>query len=287
MVNPKKIPLIPKWLHLFRLLPFGIPGKHRLARFLIRLSGLKGPVQIDAGGLVYALPSIQEPMAHALVRDGQYEPETVRVIQQHLPRSGVFLDVGANVGLFALPAAHHWCPDGRVLAFEASPGIYEYLAHNLETNPAPNLQIRAAAVTARSGDQLTFFDATEDKFGMGSLTSRFNQAGVSVPTISLDDAVAAAAISQVDVIKVDVEGHELGVFQGALNILQQIKPPVIVFEFNDWAEQRPDGTQAGDAQRFLISQGYSIQRLSDYLRLGAKAGPVMESGGAELIAWKA
>jgi len=285
-MSPTKITKAPNWLMALRFFSKKLPAKHRLARFLIRLSGLKGPVQIDAGGLKYSLPSIQEPMAHALIRDELYEPDTVRVIQQHLPKSGVFLDVGANVGLFALPAAHHWCPDGRVLAFEASPGIYQYLAHNLEINPAPNLQLMAAAVTARSGDQLTFFDATEDKFGMGSLTNRFNQVGVSVPSISLDDAVAEAGIPQVDVIKVDVEGHELGVFQGALSILHQPKPPVIVFEFNDWAEQREDGTRAGDAQRFLVSQGYSIQRLSDYLRRGAVAGRVIETGGAELIAWK-
>jgi hypothetical protein len=122
---------------------------------------------------------------------------------------------------------------------------------------------------------------------MGSLTSRFGDTGSLVTSLSLDDAASSNAIQQVHVIKVDVEGHELGVFQGALKILHHPNPPVIIFEFNDWAENRPqDRSKAGDAQRFLSSHGYSIQKLDDYLAHGPNPGPVIEIGSAELIAWK-
>jgi FkbM family methyltransferase len=226
-------------------------------------------------------------MAHALIRDGVYEPQTAAAIQNHLPRDGTFIDVGANIGIFSLIAAHHWCPLGRVVAIEASPRICEWLMRNVQENSSPGLQILNSAITRKSGETALFFDAPMEKFGMGSLTSRFGNFGSAVNTLSLDDAAASLGISQVDVIKVDVEGHELGVFEGAMKLLHHPKPPVIIFEFNDWAENRPhDNTKAGDAQRFLALQGYSIQKLDAYFAEGPKSGPIIESGSTELIAWK-
>lgn len=278
---------VPWWLYMLRILPRSLPGKTRLSRLLCTIYRRTGPVKIQARNLHFSVPSIGEPMAHALISNGIYEPETAEAIQNHLPRDGTFIDVGANIGIFSLMAAHHWCPLGRVVALEASPHIYQWLTQNAQDNPRPSLQVIHSAVTNNTGETVQFFDAPVDKFGMGSLSSRFDEPGFEVPTLSLDDAVAAAEIKQVDVIKVDVEGHELGVFQGALKILHHPNPPVIIFEFNDWAEDRPqDRSKAGDAQRFLISQGYSIQKLDDYLTHGPNPGPVIEIGSAELIAWK-
>lgn len=280
-------PPVPRWLYKLRMIPRSLPGKTRLSRLLCTLHQPSGPVQIQAQNLQFSLPSMAEPMAHALIRDGIYEPQTAEAIQRHLPRDGTFMDVGANVGIFSLMASHHWCPLGRVFAFEASPHICQWLTRNAEDNPTPVLQVIHSAVTRHSGETLQFFDAPSAKFGMGSLTSRFGDTGSLVSSLSLDDAASSNAIKQVHVIKVDVEGHELGVFQGALKILHHPNPPVIIFEFNDWAENRSqDGSKAGDAQRFLSSHGYSIQKLDDYLTHGPNPGPVIEIGSAELIAWK-
>jgi FkbM family methyltransferase len=280
-------PPVPWWLYKLRMLPRSLPGKTRLSRLLCTLHQPSGPVQIQAQNLQFSLPSMAEPMAHALIRDGIYEPQTAEAIQRHLPRDGIFLDVGANIGIFSLMAAHHWCPNGLVVAFEASPNISQWLKKNTENNPSPALRVIHSAVTGRSGELLPFFDAPSDRFGMGALTSRFDGPVATVSTISLDDAASSNAIQQVHVIKVDVEGHELGVFQGALKILHHPNPPVIIFEFNDWAENRlQDRSKAGDAQRFLSSHGYSIQKLDDYLTHGPNPGPVIEIGSAELIAWK-
>ena len=287
-MNHESTPLtdVPRWLYALRLLPCSLPGKNRLGRLLMRLSGLRGAARVRAQGLSFTMPSVEEPVCQGLIRDGVYEPETAEALRRHLGTSGTLVDVGANIGVFSLLAAHRWCPAGRVLALEASPQIHAWLAGNVRENPAANLTVVHAAVTSRSGETVSFFNAPESKFGMGSLTNRFDSAAQSVSTITLDDAVAAAGIRQVDVIKVDVEGHELGVFQGAMRALHQEKPPVIVFEFTDWGETRDDGSKAGDAQRFLISQGYVLQRLSEYLKSGPKPGPVLEHGGADLIAWK-
>ena len=283
---PDSPPDVPWWLYALRLLPVGLPGKMRFARLISLAAQRKGPVTIHAAGLTLAVPSLLEPVAQSLVWNGVYEPETAAALKQHLGTAGTMVDVGANIGCFSLMAAHHWAPQGRVLALEASPTIHKWLAWNAAANPARNLTVVHAAVTNTSGETVSFYNAPENKFGMGSLTNRFDSEALPVRTITVDDAVAAAGITQVDVIKVDVEGHELGVFQGAVRTLNQARPPVIVFEFTDWGEARDDGSCAGDAQRFLISQGYQIQRLRDYLQHGPQACAVLEHGGADLIAWK-
>ena len=95
---------------------------------------------------------------------------------------------------------------------------------------------------------------------------------------------AVANVTHVDVLKVDVEGFEVRVFAGALRLLLASHPPVIVFEFSDWAEARAPGAQPGDAQRFLMAHGYSVWTLTDYSRRRAALRAPITTGEAMLVA---
>jgi Methyltransferase FkbM domain len=59
-------------------------------------------------------------------------------------------------------------------------------------------------------------------------------------------------IHEVDVIKIDVEGAEKGVLHGAQRLLASERPPIIVFEFADWAEARIPDQQPGDGRHFYL-----------------------------------
>ncbi len=276
---------IPQWLRLLRLLPARTPGKSRLARWCIHRA-LKGrEADISTCGLTFRVPSTHEPVAMGLIADGQYETGLCRALSTILHADSIFFDVGANVGVFSLFSAQQWCPKGRVLGFEASPLIYSYLHHNAQRHQFPALKVFNRAVTEHSGDHLTFYDAPLAKFGMGSLVNRFGTSGVEVQTISLDEAAAENNIARVDVIKVDVEGFELGVFKGATHLLSQIPAPIIFFEFNDWAEER-DETHAGDAQRYLHDMGYITVPLDAWLRGDRSPHDPVVSGGTDLVAFK-
>src|SRR5262249_13394872 len=101
---------------------------------------------------------------------------------------------------------------------------------------------------------------------------------------SLDTMLAEMNIHQPDVIKIDVEGAELGVLRGAARLLASERPPVIVFEFADWAEARIPGQRPGDAQAFLIASGYRLFYLERDGRTGQELLTPVCQGFAMLLA---
>ena len=273
------------YLRLLRLIPASLPGKSRLARLCIDRLAPQGEAEIEALGFRFVVPSLREPISSSLLVNGTYEPLLCRALSQVLKPDGVFFDVGANVGFFSLLAAHRLVPGGRVAAFEASPRIFSCLERNAQAQPRAGLMLFHRAVTERSGDEMSFFDAPETKFGMGSLANRFGSHAAVVKSISLDDAAEQMGVARVDAIKVDVEGFELGVFRGARRLLAMTPAPVIFFEFNDWAESNALAVP-GDAQRFLQELGYITVPLEDWARGERNPHPVQTSGGAEFVAFK-
>jgi FkbM family methyltransferase len=147
------------------------------------------------------------------------------------------------------------------------------LERNISLNNLLSVYAVHCAVTDRDGAQTAFYQAPTEHFGMGSLAPQFNAKPVLVSTRTLGSLLDEYSIRSVGVVKVDVEGFEFGVFQGAEGLLRSAHSPVVIFEFCDWAEERAPGFCAGDAQRLLQSWGCHLWRLADYT---AKRSPLVE-----------
>jgi len=239
----------------------------------------------DTFGFRYEVPDVREPIAFHLVIDGMYEPDTLAFIMDRLPPGGVFVDVGANVGVFTFPATKRVGPRGRVLAAEASPDLFKYLLRNIAANNASEVTSFNCAISDSTGS-VPFYPAPREKFGMGSLGAQFSGKPIGIRARTLDNVLEEAGIHHVDVLKVDVEGFEVSVFRGALKLLTGPRSPFVVFEFCDWAEARvPDG-QIGDAQQFLLDHGYSIYLLRNFLHKRVQLQRPMKRGSAMLVAWR-
>ena len=117
---------------------------------------------------------------------------------------------------------------------------------------------------------------------MGSLAAQFNGDSSVVLGRSLDSLISELNCTQVDLIKVDVEGFEAAVFRGALSLLQT-HHPVVIFEFIDWAEQR-SGEKLGSAQELLMSLGYTLHRIDEKGPRLCRLEDIITSGGAMLVA---
>ncbi len=226
---------------------------------------------------------LREPVAFSLLTDGAYQPHVVRFMQRHLDPGSVYVDVGANVGALALPVARHIGPEGRVIAVEASPEVFACLDDNCRRSAATNVEcIQAAACDVEGA--VTFYPAPDHKFGMGSMAARFDARPAEVRACRLDDLVPTLGIGRVHLIKIDVEGFELRVLRGAERLLTGEHPPLVVFEFCDWAEASALGTSPGDAQQFLMERGFQIWRLAEFPRPEAVLRETLRTGFETLVA---
>lgn len=264
-----------------RALPDRLAGKTRVGNWLLsKLAPATGGEIVGNYGLRYEVPSYREPIALGLFNSGIYEPTTVATILAHLPDDGVLIDVGANIGAISLPIAVNR-PSAKIIAIEADAEICRLLRANVTHNLMTQVMVCEALVGDRAQTEVAFYRAPSDKFGMGSIGSQFLGDSIRLTQRTLSDLLAGLKISKVDVIKIDVEGAEHKVLQGARDILCSVHPPVVIFEFMDWAEERIPGQKAGDAQRLLMELGYCLQIVGEE---GNNLNGPMISGGAMLVA---
>ena len=183
-----------------------------------------------------------------------YEPE-MAYLDKILSAGQVFVDVGANLGIYTLPASKIVGKRGRVLAFEPSAQSFPLLAKNIALNGLTNVLAFPVALAQKNGRAWLHRGPNPGLNSMGKDPS-WKEQGEEIVTESLDQALQQARIDRVDLIKMDVQGAEELVLRGASKTLTSARP-VIIFEI--W----PEGTALLDlppygAWELLESVGYEF-----------------------------
>jgi FkbM family methyltransferase len=130
-----------------------------------------------------------------------------------LPRDAIVVDVGAHIGSFTLLAA--WmAPEGRVLAYEPEPSNFEMLERNVGLNGLTHVRAAACAVGGVAGERELFFSAKPSSTGGHSLV-RPGGRSIRVRCTTLDRIVADEALDRIDFLKLDCEGAERELLEGA------------------------------------------------------------------------
>jgi FkbM family methyltransferase len=172
-------------------------------------------------------------IAADLWASGDYEPAELALICRLLQSDSVFLDVGANVGIFSLVASRV-SPEARILAFEPTGKTFDRLSRNIALNGAKNVTPLRFALGNFSG-QATLNLNAKGKDGLNTLGKPSHPDSEptgteTVPITTLDEFIRSSQVGRVDVMKVDAEGAELFIFQGGKNLLQRPDAPVILYE---------------------------------------------------------
>lgn len=191
---------------------------------------------------------------------GQFEEETIDFFSHHLKPGMVVFDVGANIGIYSLLSAKHVGEGGAIHSFEPTPKTFAQLQVNVELNGFGCVHLNQLAVAEQSGTSNLFL---YEQNAMNSL-SRQDWVGtplgqVAVATISLDEYIDAEGVDTVNLLKLDVEGAELGVLKGARRLLSGPNAPVVVCEFADKTTSN-FGYRAADLRDYLASFGYRFFR---------------------------
>jgi len=170
-------------------------------------------------------------MSECLFVAGSYEPNEFMLLSLVLREGMTLIDVGANEGLYTLFASRRVGPGGRVIALEPSTRELERLQANLEQNGLSNVTVVRAGAHREPGRALlqvsgfgheghnTLGALAHDAVAMGS---------EEVVLETLDRIAEREGLARVDLLKIDAEGAEAAVLDGAREILATSRPLVLI-----------------------------------------------------------
>lgn len=261
---------VPPILHPVRDWPqyYGNRADNLLEKFrrrIYRASMAPFAVSWLEGLRIWLYPGNQ--ISGAVAVSGLYEPGILIALKELLPRGGVFLDIGANMGLLSLYAARLVGPEGEVHAFEPSPREYARLQENIQINKLDRV-IRSFPMALGAATERRTLHVAEDMYsGLNTFGSRYFNTNVGtneraeVPVQTLDQHASRAGLRRIDLLKIDTEGFETFVLRGGRETLSRWHPPILL-------EVSPDlltasGSSAEELEDFLRAEQYRFYALDD------------------------
>lgn len=200
--------------------------------------------------------------------------------------SASIIDVGANVGVHSLGLASLG-PHVQVVAVEANPRTAGWLQKNADRNSSARVRVVQRAIADEPGS-LSFCDNQEFAAGSMPLAGapaefvQFLNGGddshqvIEVPAVRLDDLVDELGLDSLDILKIDVEGHDIRVIRGALGAIERFKP-VVIMEFATLAISLHAGMLPSDVLREVRGQFedvYVVQESGMLHRIGSDADAI-------------
>ncbi|HEY5450502.1 MAG TPA: FkbM family methyltransferase [Polyangia bacterium] len=208
----------------------------------------------DGRTSIYA--DLGTPMGLLLYRYGNRDVD-IELAKKLLSPGDVFVDGGANVGLFTLAAAARVGAAGKVIAFEPGRDVRQRLTQNVALNHMTQIEVSAFALSSAPGEaSFRTFDVAGA--GLNHLGPSDGEAGSVelVKLTTLDAAIGAADRRRLTVMKLDLEGAEHAALQGASEILRDVRPHLIIeVEASHLARM---GSSVADVGGLLLSHGYQF-----------------------------
>lgn len=182
---------------------------------------------VTAGrGLKCRLPDGETLRVLPRYRRASWNLDEYRSFRKALQPGSVALDVGANIGNYALLFGQWVGPRGRVYAFEPAPAIRAALERHIALNDLTDVVVPVAAAVSDGCGSAAF--TTTGVHGISRLGNGADPASVMVDTITIDEFCTRQSITP-DLIKIDVEGAELAVLRGARETLRACGADLAVF----------------------------------------------------------
>jgi FkbM family methyltransferase len=159
----------------------------------------------------------------------------------------------------------------------------------VERSGRRNIKVVDCAVSAPGTDAVPFYMPPMDHFGMGSSAPQFSVTPVSVQAKTIDTILKEFGLMEsgagaVTALKIDIEGYEAHAFLGGEKFLRVRPAPIVLFEFNDWAEERAFPGRCGWAQQILMDFGYKLWTIGDYLRQAPPLTAPLREGSHSMVA---
>jgi FkbM family methyltransferase len=163
---------------------------------------------------------LRSTIGRGLFVSGTFDIEAIRPAMEALREGGTFIDVGANVGFYSVLALDRISASGKVYSFEIDPRPLRCLRKTIADFGYSNIHVVESAVSDIDG---TLSYEPNAEHGHNHI-DRSATSGRKVPSVKLDTWAAQTALTGVDAIKIDIEGAEKFVIEGARETIRRFKP---------------------------------------------------------------
>jgi len=185
--------------------------------------------------------------------EGHYEKFHADLLFDLGKNSRYFLDIGANMGFYSIGLGLE-NPNLSIEAYEPQPGVMQSLERNIELNElVGRVNVHNIGLSNQIGE-LKMYIPRFTGSGGGSFTNLHASEGeareVIVKVVPLDQHYKEL----VDLIKIDVEGFELNVILGGINLIEKNKPSIVIELLRKW--MKPFGHHPQEVVRILVKFGY-------------------------------
>jgi FkbM family methyltransferase len=211
-----------------------------------------GPVDVQYQGAAFRFHHQTSATERGALFNPDYNLEELDFLRAHTPAGGVFVDVGANAGTYALPLARHVGASGRVIAIEPHPVMVARLAFNQAASRSGNVVLVPAAAGASDGELM--IETDHENYGASHVypDASARSDAIRVPAMRLLRILQDRNVDKVDSLKIDVEGYEdrvlIGFFRDAPEALWPAAITIEHLSRDDWLD---------DCLADLLARGYA------------------------------
>jgi FkbM family methyltransferase len=211
-----------------------------------------GPLDVRYQGAAFRFYHQASATERGALFNPDYNIEELQFLRTHVRDGGVFVDVGANVGTYALALAGNVGARGKVIAIEPHPVTHARLAFN---NAASRFaQVRLVQAAAGDGDGELLIETDGDNLGASHIVASDSSGkAIKVPSLRLQRILDEAGVIHVDALKIDVEGFEDRVLTGFFrDAPASLWPRAVVIEHlsrDEWQS---------DCIADMLGRGYAI-----------------------------
>ena len=188
---------------------------------------------------------------------GNYESDILNIFRKLVKKNYTIIDAGANIGVFSLIAANKYKGKVRVYAFEPAAYPANKIRKNIEINRIETIEVCNSALGNYKGE-INLNICEDDAYNsIGTNPQAKIQGNIKVPITTIDIFCKENSITKVDILKMDTEGAEYLILQGAKSFLSSHCIPIIFTEYNRQVITGYTHT-LDDLEGILIENGYEI-----------------------------
>jgi len=231
----------------------------RRLRYLSKLKGPKYRHVVDLFGYKVGLSLDEQIQMEIALRN--FEVEETGWVRQYLKPGMTFVDVGANMGYFSLLAADRVGPGGKVISFEPSPYCQSRLKEAIDVNSIKQIALEGCGLGEKPGS----LDLVVEHLTLHSpsFLAKSGDCRYSVPVTTLDIYMERTKLEFIDMMKIDVEGFEPNVLEGARGTLGDGRCGSILIELNEiWLGR--NSWSAENLDRHIRTYGFTECKSVDY-----------------------